>query len=173
MVISKHSSTRIRLSEVRVRGSGSVPKCRGSGSVPKCHGSATVQHWLIWYKVIFAWTLKSLYLSRECHDVQISVKKIPKEKAALRNQSKKSVQIAANSAKSAPVRQDIRTLHQKRVSIYTSSEEEDEEKVRRPGRSSDLSVAPAAASPALHPNSKHGVEILGEFFSSKESKEME
>ena len=101
------------------------------------------------------------------------MKKIPKEKAALRNQSKKSVQIAANSAKSAPVRQDIRTLHQKRVSIYTSSEEEeeekDEEKVRRPGRSSDVSVAPAAASPALHPNSKHGVEILGEFFSSKES----
>jgi hypothetical protein len=105
------------------------------------------------------------------------VKKIPKEKAALRNQSKKSVQIAANSAKSAPVRQDIRTLHQKRVSIYTSSEEEeeekDEEKVRRPGRSSDVSVAPAAASPALHPNSKHGVEILGEFFSSKERKETE
>ncbi len=101
------------------------------------------------------------------------MKKIPKEKAALRNQSKKSVQIAANSTKSAPVRQDIRTLHQKRVSIYTSSEEEEEEKeeekVRRPGRSSDVSVAPAA-SPALHPNSKHGVEILGEFFSSKESK---
>jgi hypothetical protein len=109
--------------------------------------------------------------------VQISVKKIPKEKAALRNQSKKSVQIAASSAKSAPVRQDIRTLHQKRVSIYTSSDEEEEEKeegekVRRPGRSIDVSVVPAA-SPALHPNSKHGVEILGEFFSSKESKETE
>ncbi len=110
--------------------------------------------------------------------MHISVKKIPKEKAALRNQSKKSVQIAANSVKSAPVRQDIRTLHQKRVSIYTSSEEEEEEekgeeKVRRPGRSSDVSVAPAAASPALHPNSKHGVEILGEFFYFKESKETE
>jgi hypothetical protein len=103
--------------------------------------------------------------------VKISVKKIPKDKSlressSSHNETKKK----AVATPAPPVRQDIRTI-QKKVSIYTSSEEDEEEKLPRTvsklPREGGVTTVVASTSPAaagLHPNAKHGVEILGWFF---------